>query len=104
MEQSLLEMIEKYKKGDKEIFLEIVDKMKPLLNGYVRKLYTWERQDAEQEMVVALLNGIKKMEYLRSEGECIKYACACVRNAYIKIVKKEIKNELKNKIICEKIE
>lgn len=91
MEKLLLEMIEEFRNGNKEGFVDIVDKMSPLIESYARKLYTWEQEDARQEMILALLIGIRKITYCRSEGECVNYIKMCIHHAYVGIVKKETK-------------
>lgn len=89
--ESLMEMIKRYREGNREIFMTILEKMNPLLNHYVWKLNFMEREDARQELIVGLLEGIQKISYVRSEGECINYVKACVRHTYLEIVRKEQK-------------
>lgn len=89
--ESLMEMIKRYREGNREIFMTILEKMNPLLNHYVWKLNFMEREDARQELIAGLLEGIQKISYVRSEGECINYVKACVRHTYLEIVRKEQK-------------
>lgn len=56
--KSILELVEEYRNGNSEIFTDIADRMRPLLNHYAYRMYTWEKEDAQQEMILALLEGI----------------------------------------------
>lgn len=56
MEKTLSELIREYKDGGKRNFEKIAEKMNPLIEFYARKLYTWDREDARQEMLLALHN------------------------------------------------
>ena len=47
--------------------------MNPLIEFYARKLYTWDREDARQEMLLALFLSLEKMKYCRNEGEMLSY-------------------------------
>lgn len=89
---SLLEMIMEYKKGNKEIFTAIMEKMNPLIQNYIWKLSFMEREDVKQELLLSLLEGIHKIKYVRSEGECINYVKTCVYHTYLELVEKEQKN------------
>lgn len=86
---SLLEMIMEYKKGNREIFMAIMEKMNPLLQSYIWKLSFMEREDAKQELLLSLLEGVQKIKYVRSEGECINYAKMCIYHTYLELVEKE---------------
>lgn len=89
---SLLELIMEYKKGNREIFMAIMEKMNPLLQSYIWKLSFMEREDAKQELLLSLLEGVQKIKYVRSEGECINYAKMCIYHTYLELVEKEQKN------------
>lgn len=90
-DMTILELVEEYRNGNSEIFTDIADRMRPLLNHYAYRLYTWEKEDAQQEMILALLEGIRKMKYCHSEGECIRYFETCIYRTYTGIIKKEQK-------------
>lgn len=71
MEKTLSELIREYKDGGKRNFEKIAEKMNPLIEFYARKLYTWDREDARQEMLLALFLSLEKMKYCRNEGETV---------------------------------
>ena len=62
MEKTLSELIREYKDGGKRNFEKIAEKMNPLIEFYARKLYTWDREDARQEMLLALFLSLEKMK------------------------------------------
>lgn len=89
MKSLLSEMIMEYRNGNNDVFVQIVEKMRPAIRNYAVRLYRWDQEDAEQELILALLEGIRKMQYVHSEGECIRFCHACICHAYVGIVRKE---------------
>ena len=82
MEKTLSELIREYKDGGKRNFEKIAEKMNPLIEFYARKLYTWDREDARQEMLLALFLSLEKMKYCRNEGETLSYLKTGIRRRY----------------------
>ena len=93
MEKTLAELIREYKSGNEKSFEKISEKMNPLLMFYADKLYTWEQEDARQEMLVTLFCALEKMKYCKSEGECLSYIKTAVRRRYKDLVLKELHNK-----------
>ena len=93
MEKTLAELIREYKSGNEKSFEKIAEKMNPLLMFYADKLYTWEQEDARQEMLVTLFCALDKMKYCKSEGECLSYIKTAVRRRYKDLVLKELHNK-----------
>ena len=73
MEKTLAELVREYKGGNEKSFEKIAEKMNPMIMFYAGKLYTWEQEDARQEMLLTLFCSLKKMKYCKSEGECLSY-------------------------------
>ena len=90
MEKTLAELIREYKSGNEKSFEKIAEKMNPLLMFYADKLYTWEQEDARQEMLVTLFCALEKMKYCKSEGECLSYIKTAVRRRYKDLVLKAL--------------
>ena len=93
MEKTLSELIREYKDGGKRNFEKIAEKMNPLIEFYARKLYTWDREDARQEMLLALFLSLKKMKYCRNEGEMLSYLKTGIRRRYKDLMLKELHNK-----------
>lgn len=93
MEKTLSELIREYKDGGKRNFEKIAEKMNPLIEFYARKLYTWDREDARQEMLLALFLSLEKMKYCRNEGEMLSYLKTGIRRRYKDLMLKELHNK-----------
>ena len=93
MEKTLSELIREYKDGGKRSFEKIAEKMNPLIEFYARKLYTWDREDARQEMLLALFLSLEKMKYCRNEGEMLSYLKTGIRRRYKDLMLKELHNK-----------
>lgn len=72
---------------------KIAEKMNPLIEFYARKLYTWDREDARQEMLLALFLSLEKMKYCRNEGEMLSYLKTGIRRRYKDLMLKELHNK-----------
>lgn len=53
--------------------LQAINLFSPLIQKYSKKLFFIDREDAEQEMTLAFISTIHKMNYFHSPGECISF-------------------------------
>ena len=81
--KSLLQLIHDYNSGINSANGEIIKRMEPLVKGYASRIHCMDREDATQELYLALL---KALPYLNSkdfsEGECVKYMQTAIENRY----------------------
>lgn len=92
MEQELLYLhIEKVKvHHNKQNFEEILIRMHPLVAKYAKKLYFMEREDALQELNLALIEAVDKIKIYDNEAMCVKYLQNSVFHKYCSLCKKQI--------------
>ena len=88
MGESVHVIIEEIKKGNKEKFLLIIDKMTPLINKYVRLLYKDEKEDMHSEFVLSLLEAINSMQYYKEDGQCVYFLSRALKNKFLEQYKK----------------
>lgn len=60
-------------KNDSSKMLQAINLFSPLIQKYSKKLFFIDREDAEQEMTLAFISTIHKMNYFHSPGECISF-------------------------------
>ena len=60
-------------KDDSSKMLQAINLFSPLIQKYSKKLFFIDREDAEQEMTLAFISTIHKMNYFHSPGECISF-------------------------------
>lgn len=77
--------------SDKNYFIELVEKMNPLINKYMRLLYKDEKDDVCSELFLALWEAILKMEYFDNEGQCINYLTNALKNKFYELYRKSAK-------------
>lgn len=70
---------------DKEQFYNLVIKMNPLINKYMRILYKDEKEDVRSELVLALWEAVTKLQYVENEGQCITYISNALRNKFYEL-------------------
>ena len=73
METTLICLIVQYKRGEKDAFLGICEKMSPLIIKYARILKFYEMDDMKSELVLALLECVERMEKYSNEQEVLYY-------------------------------
>ena len=60
-------------KNDSKIMLEILEQFKPLIEAYTKKLFFLEKDDARQEITVAVIEAIKSISLFENDAQCITY-------------------------------
>ena len=71
----------------------LLNRFTPLIKKYSRKLFFLEREDAEQEIIIAIIEAVKRMKVYDSEGECISYINNAVLYKYYSLCKSSIKEQ-----------
>lgn len=88
MGDTLSKLIKGFKNGETEKFTQIVEKMNPLINKYVRIMYKDEKEDMRSEFVLCLLESVTMMKYYNEEGQCVFYLNRAVKNKFHELYKK----------------
>ena len=73
MKDELAKTIKSIKEGEKEEFEKIIDKLNPIITKYVRAIYDGDKEDIREEYILALWEAVNKIQYVNSDGECLKY-------------------------------
>lgn len=94
---SIIKLIEMYKLGiDKESnLLKIIECMEPIINKYSKALGWKEYEDTQQELKVAVIEAVNKIEVYDNEGKGIIFLTNAVRNRFYEMYRKnkQLKNE-----------
>lgn len=77
-------------KTDDDKMMEILNKLSPLRNKYVKKLFFLEKEDAEQEINMAIIEAIKGIKKSETDGQCLLYIKNAVKFKYVYLCKKNI--------------
>lgn len=99
---SIIELVERYKYGiDKEDnLLKIIECMEPIINKYSKALGWKEYEDSQQELKLAVIEAINKIEVYDHEGKVIIFFTNAIRNRFYEIYRKNkhLKNEENSEI------
>lgn len=86
MEKRILEIAEKAKFGDEGALVEIIDKFRPIIKKYSRKL---KYETAETDLVIELIKIVRNMPInsmnLNEEREIISYIAASIKYQYYRL-------------------
>lgn len=72
----------------KENLMKIIECMQPMINKYARMLYGGEFEDMQQELVIAVIEAVNKMEAYDNEGKVIKFLINAVKNRFYELYRK----------------
>lgn len=94
MEEILLcTQIKSFKEFHNQDALEtIMLKMQPLIRKYIRKLYFIEKDDANQELNLALIESVFKISEYDNEAMCLSYLQKTIYNKYCFLCSQHIKS------------
>jgi hypothetical protein len=99
MKDELAKTIKSIKEGEKEEFEKIIDKLNPIITKYVRAIYDGDKEDIREEYILALWEAVNKIQYVNSDGECLKYLHTSIKNKFHELYRKQKihrDNEVKN--------
>ena len=99
MKDELAKTIKSIKEGEKEEFEKIIDKLNPIITKYVRAIYDGDKEDIKEEYILALWEAVNKIQYVNSDGECLKYLHTSIKNKFHELYRKQKihrDNEVKN--------
>lgn len=82
MGTTLHENIAHYKSGNINAFNSILEQMEPLIKHYAAKSFFMEYEDAIQEYNLAIFEGVQKIQFYSTEGQCLTYIKSCVKNRF----------------------
>lgn len=88
----MLKEIIKYKKGENDALIKILEVFKPIIKKYSNLL---EKEDTEQDLNIHIINVIKKIDINNKDFEndkiIISYISKSIRNEYIRLSKNKSK-------------
>lgn len=76
---------------DKEKFYLLVDKMNPLIKKYTRLLYRDSKEDMRSELILALWEAVKKIQYNEDDSSCVVYMSNAIRYKFLELYRKSRK-------------
>lgn len=91
MKDNLATLIKEYQKGNQECLLPIIEKLKPAIFKYSKKLFRDDFEDSVAEMELAVMESANKIPYAENEAQCLSFLINAIKNRYLELAKKSIK-------------
>lgn len=87
MQDRICDLIINYKNGvDREKnILSIVDRFMPLIIKNAKQLSYMEFDDVKQELIIAVILAVEKIETYECEGKCVNFIAIAIRNRYLEL-------------------
>lgn len=70
---------------DKEQFQQLVERMEPIINKYIKLLYKDDNEDIRSELTLSLWEAVLKLKYVNNDGQCITFLCNALRNKFYEL-------------------
>lgn len=80
-------------KRDSDMMLRVLEILQPLIKSYTKKLFFLEHEDAQQELSIAIIEAVKKIERCESDGQCLTYINNAVKFQFSHLCKENLKKE-----------
>lgn len=78
----LFPLIVDFQNGHTEVFIQIMEQMAPVINKYSRRLYSYEYEDAHQELLISLFRAVQVIPQFNTDAQCVKYLAATIYHRF----------------------
>lgn len=78
-------------KYDNSKLLELLQRLKPLINSYSKKLFFLDKDDATQEIILAIIEAVKIIPVCKNDNTCFTYIWNAVKYKHAYLCKKNLK-------------
>lgn len=92
IKQDFVELVKKAKQ-DSQCMMEVIEIMQPLIKSYVKKIFFMDKLDAEQEIILAIIEAIYSISRCDTTGECFTYISNAIKFKFVQMCKKNMKRE-----------
>jgi len=90
MVEDLAILVKQAKKDDLAL-MDVLDRLNPLIRSYTKKLFFLDKDDAKQEITLAIIEAVHFIENCSSEGCCINFLKNAVYFRYCSLCKHNIR-------------
>ena len=94
MKRESISKLVKESKDDSLKMEQLIQAFMPLIHAYARKLFFWELEDSIQELCLAVIEAVKKIDECENEGACIVYVANAVKYRYSYLCRKNLRKEM----------
>lgn len=91
MKDNLTTLIKEYQEGNHECLLLIIEKLKPAIFKYAKKLFLNDFEDSVAELELAVLESVSKIPYTENEAQCLTFLINAIKNKYWELARKSNK-------------
>ena len=90
---SFISTLTQAKQGNTQAQELLIHKFLPLIRKYAYKCHAIEFEDAQQELIFALLAAVHSITYIQNEGECIRYLQKGILNYFKYLCRTSIRHK-----------
>jgi len=88
---NILNLIRKYKNGESNYLLPLIDMFDPIFASYEKKSTNlFDGDDMRNILIIKFIEVIKCMPHLENDGQLVCYINKAIKNYYINIVSKKV--------------
>lgn len=75
-------------KDEPDEMMYLLEILSPLIKSYIKKLFFLEPKDAQQELIVAIIEAVKGVSRCENDGQCLSYINNAVKFRFAHLCKK----------------
>lgn len=90
MEKQIFEIVLEAQQNN-ESMMEIIVRFEKLIQKYMYHFDVSDREDIKQQLQLAIIESIKKMTYVHSNGECVNFISQAVNNSFFNLCREHKK-------------
>lgn len=80
-------------KDDPDVMMYLLERLNPLIRSYTKKMFFLEKEDAQQEIVIAIIEAVKGIVKCENDGQCLSYINNAVKFKFAHLCKQNIKKK-----------
>lgn len=80
-------------KENPDAMMHLLELLNPLIKSYAKKMFFLEQEDAQQEIIIAIIEAVKGISKCESDGQCLAYINNAVKFLFAHLCKRNIKKQ-----------
>ena len=89
MNYTTTEKLQRYRNGDEDALVELIELYSPIINKYARYFGREMYEDAQQELRIAVIEAARSIKYVEQEGKCVNYIVRTIKHRFVTLYNKQ---------------
>lgn len=104
MNYTTTEKLQRYRNGDEDALVELIELYSPIINKYARYFGREMYEDAQQELRIAVIEAARSIKYVEQEGKCVNYIVRTIKHRFVTLYNKQREYNEREELTDELVE